>query len=107
MVTKSFRDAIDRVYALNDEVDEATEIFAFPLDKLAFEAIIASLKEYATDVFLPKSENGDSDDGVCSYIIARVKNDANGYTLYAFITDREVDRCIDAVRQAAAGNDPD
>ncbi len=107
MVEKQVREVIEKVYALNDEVGEDTDIYAFPFDQVIFEAIVSKMSDYSTEVFMPNGDDADSEDGICPYAILRGRNDAGGYMVYVFATEYETERLFDAVRKVMVGESLD
>ena len=105
MIEKEIQEAIQKVYALNNECPENTDIYAFPLDTVIFEAMMKYLKDFKTSIFLPKSK-GDKDDD-CPYAIASTENDGNGFSIFVFVSGEKTEKCIEAIRKIMVGEEPD
>ena len=107
MIEKSTRDAMQKILDLNDGCPENTDIYAFPLDTVIFNALMHYLKDFETAIFIPKIKDSAEDENDCAYAIARTKNDDHGYSLFVFVTDVDLDKCIEAVKIAMTGEDPE
>ena len=103
-VDKDIRYAIEKVYALNDGLDDGSFIYAFPLDQDLVDAFLNHYKDALTDAFIPKT---DDDTDACPYLIARAGVDGGGYAVFVFTAGFEVEKLLDAVRRVADGGTPD
>ena len=103
-VDKDIRDAIEKVYDLNDGLDDGSFIYAFPFDHDLVDAFLNHYKDSLTDAFVPKADN---DTDACPYLIARAGVDGGGYAVFVFTAGFEVEKLLDAVKCVVEGGTPD
>ena len=104
MIEKQIRDAISKVYALNDEFGDKADIYAFPFEEEFIKGIMIQYKEYSSSAFVPKTE---SEEDICPYVLFSFPYDNGGYRVFAFTTGIEVDRLLAAIRKVAIGEEPE
>lgn len=103
MIEKKVRDAITKVYAINDEFGEKTDIYAFPFEEELIKGIMEKYKEYSASAYVPKTE---SEEDICPYVIFSFQYDNGGYRVFVFTAGLEVDRLLEAIRKVAIGEEP-